>query len=113
MKEKRIESFEDLEVYQRLCELHLEINETSLKFPKFEIYELGSQVRRSSNSVSIHLPPLTFDLSPPRGIYLPPLTFHLSPFTVVEDVEKFQEQGKEYMRYLIIARGSKRQELLT
>jgi len=50
MKEKRVESFEDLEVYQRLCGLHLEVSETSLKFPKFEIYELGSQLRRSSNS---------------------------------------------------------------
>ena len=30
--------------------LHLEINELSLNFPKFELYELGSQIRRSSNS---------------------------------------------------------------
>jgi len=47
---KKIESFEDLEVYQRLCQLHLEINEETLKFPKFELHELGSQLRRSSNS---------------------------------------------------------------
>ncbi len=33
MKEKEIESFKDLEVYQKLCELHLEISEASLKFP--------------------------------------------------------------------------------
>jgi len=50
MKGKKIESFEDLEVYQRLCQLHLEINEETLRFPKFELYELGSQLRRSSNS---------------------------------------------------------------
>jgi four helix bundle protein len=46
----RIESYEDLEVYQKLCELHLEVNEITFTFPKFELFELGSQLRRSSNS---------------------------------------------------------------
>ena len=55
MGKGKIESFEDLEVYQKLCELHLEISEASLKFPKFELYELGSQVRRSSNSAPANL----------------------------------------------------------
>jgi len=50
VKGHKVESFEDLEVYKRLCELHLEINQTTLKFPAFELYELGSQLRRSSNS---------------------------------------------------------------
>lgn len=47
---KKIESYEDLEVYQKLCELHIEVNELTFTFPKFELYELGSQLRRSSNS---------------------------------------------------------------
>jgi four helix bundle protein len=50
-----IKSFEDLEVYRKLCELHLEINELSLEFPKFELHELGSQIRRSSNSIAANL----------------------------------------------------------
>ena len=50
MKGDKIESFEDLEVYQKLCQLHLEVSQASLKFPKFELYELGSQLRRSSNA---------------------------------------------------------------
>jgi four helix bundle protein len=50
-----INSFEDLEVYRKLCELHLEISEVSLSFPKFELYELGSQIRRSSNSVAANI----------------------------------------------------------
>jgi four helix bundle protein len=54
-EKKRIESFEDLDVYQKLVKLHLEINELSLKFPKFELYELGSQIRRSSNSAPANL----------------------------------------------------------
>ena len=40
MKGEKIESFEDLEVYQRLCQLHLEINDMTLKFPQFELREL-------------------------------------------------------------------------
>jgi four helix bundle protein len=46
----KINSFRDLAVYQKLKSLHLEVHAESLKFPKFEMYELGSQVRRSSNS---------------------------------------------------------------
>jgi four helix bundle protein len=30
--------------------LHLTVHEESLRFPKFEMFELGSQVRRSSNA---------------------------------------------------------------
>jgi len=54
-RKEKIESFEDLEVYQRLFELHLEIHELSLTFPKFELRELGSQIRRSSNSAPANL----------------------------------------------------------
>ena len=41
---------EDLEVYQKLCRLHLEIADLSHGWPAEEKYELGSQIRRSSNS---------------------------------------------------------------
>jgi four helix bundle protein len=41
---------EDLDVYQRLCKLHIEVCDLSHEWPKEERYELGSQVRRSSNS---------------------------------------------------------------
>lgn len=46
---------EDLEVYKKLYKLALEAHELSLAFPKFEIYELGSQLRRSSNSAPANL----------------------------------------------------------
>ncbi len=52
---KKIESYEDLEVYQKLCELHIEVNELTFTFPKFELYELGSQLRRSSNSAPANI----------------------------------------------------------
>ncbi len=40
----------DLNVYKKLCDLHIEVHSLSLEFPKFELYELGSQIRRSSNA---------------------------------------------------------------
>jgi four helix bundle protein len=50
-----ITSFEDLLVYRRLVDLHLELNALTLRFPRFELYELGSQLRRSSNSIAANL----------------------------------------------------------
>ncbi|HAL92629.1 MAG TPA: hypothetical protein DCM68_06360 [Verrucomicrobia bacterium] len=46
----QLNSFRDLKVYQKLKGLHLDVHRESLLFPKFELYELGSQVRRSSNA---------------------------------------------------------------
>jgi four helix bundle protein len=45
-----LNSFRELRVYQELKRLHLELHDPSLTFPKFEMYELGAQVRRSSNA---------------------------------------------------------------
>jgi four helix bundle protein len=47
--------FRGLEVYKRAHRLALEIHEESLKFPDFETYELGSQVRRSTKSVCLNI----------------------------------------------------------
>jgi len=41
---------EDLDVYQKLCGLHIEVCDLTHKWPAEEKYELGSQARRSSNS---------------------------------------------------------------
>jgi four helix bundle protein len=50
-----VRSFRDLRVYQELKQLHLVVHEESMGFPKFEMYELGSQVRRSSNSAPANI----------------------------------------------------------
>ncbi len=50
MSEKTYLDVEDLEVYQKLCRLHLEVSELTHQWPAEERYELGSQARRSSNS---------------------------------------------------------------
>jgi hypothetical protein len=46
---------EDLEVYQKLCRLHIEICDLSHAWPSEEKYELGSQIRRASNSAPAQL----------------------------------------------------------
>jgi len=52
---RKISRVGDLKVYRRLVELHLRVHDLPLTFPKFEMYELGSQVRRSSNSAPANL----------------------------------------------------------
>jgi len=46
---------EDLVVYQKLCQLHIEIGNLTHQWPGEEKYELGSQIRRSSNSAGAQL----------------------------------------------------------
>ena len=46
---------EELEVYKKLCWLHIEVCDLTHKWPQEEEYELGSQVRRSSNSAPAQL----------------------------------------------------------
>ena len=50
MTERTYLDVEDLEVYRRLCQLHIEVCDLTQSWPTAEKYELGSQVRRSSNS---------------------------------------------------------------
>jgi len=46
---------EDLEVYKKLCQLHIEVCDLTHSWPQEEKYELGGQVRRSSNSAPAQL----------------------------------------------------------
>lgn len=46
---------EDLKVYQKLCLLHIQVCELTRTWPCEERFELGSQVRRSSNSSPANL----------------------------------------------------------
>lgn len=46
---------EDLKVYQKLCQLHIEVCELTRSWPLEERFELGGQVRRSSNSAPANL----------------------------------------------------------
>jgi len=44
-------SYKDLEIYRIAFELAKRVHYASLKLPAFELYEQGSQIRRSSKSI--------------------------------------------------------------
>ncbi len=46
-----MKSYKDLEIYQMAYELVLEIHELTMTLPKYEMYEQGSQIRKSSKSI--------------------------------------------------------------
>ena len=48
-------SYKDLLIYQHSFELFLRVHAFSLKMPKYETYELGSQIRRSADSVNSNI----------------------------------------------------------
>jgi len=50
-----IQSYEDLEVYQRTYKMALDIHQLTLKFPGYERFELGSQLRRATKSIPINI----------------------------------------------------------
>ena len=45
------QSYRDLDIYKKAHKLAIEVHEISLNLPKFEMYEEGSQIRKSSKSV--------------------------------------------------------------
>jgi four helix bundle protein len=44
-------SFRDLEIYNLAFKLCIKVHRQSLKLPDFELYEQGSQIRRSSKGI--------------------------------------------------------------
>ena len=44
-------SYKDLDIYTISLDLFLKVHPKTLQLPKYELYELGSQLRRSSDSV--------------------------------------------------------------
>jgi four helix bundle protein len=49
------QGFKKLDIYNLSHQLAVEVHEMSLKLPKHEMYEEGSQIRRSSKSVSAQI----------------------------------------------------------
>ncbi|MBM6499479.1 four helix bundle protein [Flavobacterium macrobrachii] len=48
-------NYQDLDIYKISLALFYEIHPASLLLPKHELYELGSQIRRSSDSVNSNI----------------------------------------------------------
>ena len=55
MTKNFINTFEDLNVYQRAYKASLDIHKLSLAFPKIEQYALADQIRRSSKSICANI----------------------------------------------------------
>jgi len=49
------QSYRDLDIYKKAHKLAIEIHQMTLKLPKFEMYEEGSQIRKSSKSVKSNI----------------------------------------------------------
>lgn len=52
VKYKNMKSYRDLDVYKEAKQLAIEVHKITLTLPKFELYEEGNQIRRSSKSVA-------------------------------------------------------------
>ena len=46
-----MKSYRDLDVYKLAYQLAIEVHQMTLSLPKYEMYEQGSQLRRSSKSI--------------------------------------------------------------
>lgn len=56
MERRQIRSYRDLEIWQMARELAVLVHKMTLeKLPKFEMYEEGSQIRRSAKSISSNI----------------------------------------------------------
>lgn len=51
----REQGYRNLEIYQLAHGMGVNIHQFSLKLPKYELYETGSQIRRASKSVSANI----------------------------------------------------------
>ena len=79
---------EDLKVYQNLCGLHIRVCDLTHLWPAEEKYELGSQVRRSSNSAAAQLAEKYDDR-------------HIK--NKIEEVNRSRGEGAETMHHLYMA----------
>jgi four helix bundle protein len=50
-----MKSYKDLDIYTLALSLFYRTHRLSLQLPKYELYELGSQIRRSSDSVATNI----------------------------------------------------------
>jgi len=46
-----MKSYKDLDIYKKAYALAIDVHKMSLQLPKYELYEQGSQIRRSSKSI--------------------------------------------------------------
>ena len=50
-----LKGYHDLDIYEISFDLAMEIHKITMKLPKFELHEEGSQIRRSSKSITANI----------------------------------------------------------
>lgn len=50
-----MKNYQDLDIYKISLELFFETHKASFLLPKYELYELGSQIRRSSDAINSNI----------------------------------------------------------
>jgi four helix bundle protein len=50
-----MKSYKDLEIYKLSYEFALKVHKRTMSLPKYEMYEEGSQIRRSSKSINSNI----------------------------------------------------------
>ncbi len=92
--DKKLTSYRDLEIWKMARELAILVQRMTLeKLPKFEMYEEGSQIRRSSKSISANLVE-GFGRRRYRNDYIRFLTFALASCDeTVDHLEMLKETG--------------------
>ena len=99
------QSYEDLVIYQLAKKLAVEIHQLTLtELPKFEMYEEGSQIRRSSKSVGANIVE-GFGRKKYRGEYVRFLTYSLAScdetkyhLDILHETSSFKGDGYQYFK---------------
>ncbi len=114
----RVTRVEDLEVYQKLCELHIAVCVLTDAFPRSERFELTSQVRRSSNSAPANLAEKHSDrhvrnriegVNRARGEALETIHhLHVARLKTYIDVQTFADTAERYRECIRMLNGLER-----
>jgi four helix bundle protein len=108
------QSYEDLEIYQLAEKLAVEIHKMTLnELPKFEMYEEGGQIRRSSKSVGGTIVE-GFGRKKYKGEYVQFLTYSLSScdetkyhLDMLHETESLRKDRFQYFKKKYVELGRK------
>jgi four helix bundle protein len=97
-------SYQDLDIYKIAIDLAIEVHKISLEdLPKFEIYEEGSQIRRSSKSIGANIVE-GFGRKHYKGEYIQFLTYALAScdetkyhLTIIHKTHSLEEKKYKYL----------------
>lgn len=93
-------SYRDLEIYNLSFRLFIRTHEFSLKLPKYELFELGSQLRRSSDSINSNIVE-GYGRKRYKNDFIKFLTFsHASNDETINHLEKLKILCPEFIKHV-------------